>query len=181
MRELEDPLALESRNSIYKSISKNPGLHFRELQRRTKLAVGTLQYHLDYLQKNHLVRGEREGKFVRFYSVRAKTIGEETKIMPLLRHESMRHIVLYLMEKQRATNKVIARETGLSPSTVSWHLKKLAESGVIIKKRSGKKSFFSVANKSDVGKLLVHYRKSFLDGLVDGFAEIWKEEYLVEK
>lgn len=180
MEELEDALALESRNSIYKSISKNPGLHFRELQRRTGLAVGTLQYHLDYLQKFHLVRAEKEGKFVRFYSVRAKTIGEETRIMPLLRHQSMRRIVLHLMTKQRATNKVIARETGLSPSTVSWHLKKLTESQVVQKKRSGKKSFFSVVDKQAVGKLLVHYKKSFLDNVVEGFAEIW-EEYSVEK
>ncbi len=92
-------LQLDVRKRIYTEIERAPGLHFREIQRRTSLAVGSLQYHLDYLQKHHIVRTQSEGKFVRYYSVRGEQVGEGPQMvsgqntMAFLRHESTRKII----------------------------------------------------------------------------------------
>ncbi len=174
MDALEQALKLDIRKKIYGLIKKNPGLHFRELQRRVGIATGALQYHLEYLQKKHLVKTERETKFLRYYLVRADF--EETDLMALLRQESMRKIIVFLMQKRFATIPSISRDINLSPSTTSWHLDKLFEKKVVEKNRRGKKTFFKLIDKQKIATLLVNYRKSFLDVVVDNFVEIWEEE-----
>lgn len=175
MKEEGNALDLDIRNRIYRVIEKSPGLHFREIQRRTNTAVGSLQYHLEFLGKRHLIRAEREGKFVRYHAVRGKEEEADRKTLGLLRQQSVRRIVLFMLTNKRASNASISRAIGLSPSTTSWHIDKLVSAGLVEKKRRGRKSFFYLTNPNNVAGLLVSYRKSFLDELVDGFAEIWQE------
>jgi predicted transcriptional regulator len=177
MREeqLDEALALDVRSKIFRSISRNPGLHFRELQRRTSLATGSLQYHLDFLQKRHLVRADKQGQFVRYYSARGRQFGEDQKLMNLLRQESLRKIILFLLTKRRANNEKIAAAVALSPSTVSWHMLKLLEGGVVEKRRVGRKTFFYIIQPEKTIELLSSYKRSFLDEMVDGFVAMWEE------
>lgn len=177
-KELNEALALKSRDLIYKTISNSPGLHFREIQRRTGLATGSLQYHLDFLQKQHFIRMEKEGKFVRYYSVRGQTVKEESdkKIMSLLRQKSLRRIILYLLTKVKANNAEIASAIEKSPSTTSWHLDKLLKEGLIEKQISGRQSFFYLKNPDKARDLLISHKDSFFDSLVESFAELWEEE-----
>lgn len=173
MTELEEVLTVKAREKIYRTIDKNPGLHFREIQRRTDLAVGSLQYHLDYLQKQHLIRAEKQGKFIRYYSIRGKQLGEDKEIMSLLRQDSIRKIILFLLQNKRANNLRISNAVGLSPSTTSGYLTKLVEQGVADKRQRGRKSFFYLRESERIAGLLVEYRKSFLDDMVDSFVDIW--------
>ncbi len=174
----EKALQLGVRKKIYSEIEQSPGLHFREIQRRTSLAVGSLQYHLDYLQKHHIIRTQKEGKFVRYYSVRGPQVGEGEQFssgqntMAFLRHESTRKIILFLLNEKRANNERIAQEINLSPSTTSWHLDKLVEAGVLKKERAGRKSFFTLSSPHEAQKILVTFKQSFLDQAVDNFVEL---------
>src|SRR3989344_3157639 len=111
---LEEALQLEVRKKIYNTVKRNPGLHFRELQRRVGIATGALQYHLDYLAKKHLVKTERETKFLRYYLVRQDFA--ETGLMALLRQDSIRAIMVFLMQRRFANNNTIAASVNLSPS-----------------------------------------------------------------
>jgi predicted transcriptional regulator len=169
------PLELETRKRLYKIIEKSPGLHFREIQRRSGIAVGSLQYHLDYLQKHDFLVSQKEGKFVRYYAMRTKKIVEDKPLMALLRQEQPRHILLFLLQRKFATNERIAEEVQLSQSTTSAYLKKMVETGAIQKRKSGRKTHFFVAEKEKVAALLAQYKKSFFDGLVDNFVEVWEE------
>ena len=171
---LDEAVALSTRDRIYSTISKNPGLHFREVQRRTEIATGALQYHIDYLQKKHLVRSEKDGKFSRFYAVRGEDV--DTELMSLLRQESVRRIVLFLMKRRRATLPQISKEVSLSASTTSFHMQKLVQSEMIVQKNYGKKTYFSLKDKDRVLELLLTYKKSFLDEVVDNFVDLWEEE-----
>ncbi len=174
MFEPDDALYLEARNKIYKLVEKNPGLHFREIQRRSNLATGSLQYHLDFLQKRHLIKSLQDGKFVRYYSVRKRVKEEDEKVISLLRQDSVRKIILFLLTNKRANNAAISRSIKLSPSTCTFHLKKLTKADVIEKRQRGRKAFFYVKNPSQTAQLLVGYRKSFLDEMVDSFVELWE-------
>ncbi|MFA4855295.1 MAG: winged helix-turn-helix transcriptional regulator [archaeon] len=173
--QLNEALALGARNKIFRAISKSPGLHFRELQRRTKIATGSLQYHLDFLLKRHIIKAEKNGKFVRYYSTRGEQLGENQETMALLRQPSLRKIVLYLLTKKRANNERIAAAIGLSPSTVSWHMVKLVQGNLVEKRRVGRKTFFYIKDADNISALLSTYKKSFLDEMVDSFVEIWDE------
>jgi predicted transcriptional regulator len=170
-----ETLALESRNKVYQIIEASPGLHFRELQRRSGLAVGALQYHLDTLQKNHLIRVEKQGRFNRYFSVRGAQLGEQEKTISVLRQESARKIILFLLEKKQANNFDIANVSKLSASTVSWHLTKLVEAGIVSEKRAGRQKLFFVSNPQQTAQLLVSYKKTFFDELVDNFVDTWQE------
>ncbi|HLC79813.1 MAG TPA: winged helix-turn-helix transcriptional regulator [archaeon] len=171
--ELELALKLDVRKKIYNTIKKNPGLHFRELQRRVGIATGAMQYHLDYLVKKHLVKIEREVKFIRYYLVRQEF--EETALMSLLRQESIRKIIVFLMQRRFANNMTVASSIGLSASTTSWHLEKLAEAGIVEKIPRGRKTYFKIIDKQRIANLLVDYRRSFLDEMVNNFVEVWEE------
>ncbi|MEK6941932.1 MAG: winged helix-turn-helix transcriptional regulator [archaeon] len=173
MDELEDALLLEVRKKIYNSLKRSPGLHFRELQRRTKLATGSLQYHLDYLLKRHLLKQEKDLKFTRFYLVRDSF--ENHKEMNVLRQESLRKIVLLLLEKKRANNSQVSRWIGVSPSTASWHLSKLVEKGIVEKTKKGRKTVYTLIEPEKAKEILVKYKRSFLDEMVDNFVEVWQQ------
>ncbi|MEW6295852.1 MAG: winged helix-turn-helix transcriptional regulator [Candidatus Diapherotrites archaeon] len=173
--ELEQSLQLETRKKLYEAIEENPGLHFRELQRRVNLATGSLQYHLEFLQKKHLVRIEKQGKFNRYYTVRGRQFGEDSKLMSILRQESMRKIIVFLLQKKGANNSKIAENISLSPSTTSSHLKKLIELNLIQKKKKGKEKVYYITEPDKIALMLVEYKKSFLDEMVEGFADIWQQ------
>jgi len=175
MDDREKALQLTARRTVYDAIKSNPGLHFRELQRRTGMAVGSLQYHLDVLQRVHLVKATRKGKFLRFFPVIGEQTDEEKKTLSLLRNESVRKIVLLLLSKPHANNRQIAAFLELSPSTVSFHLQKLEESALVEKKKKGRKIFYSLAQPETAKQLLIGYRKSFVDDLVDSFVEVWEQ------
>ena len=179
--QLSEALALGARNKIYRAINKNPGLHFRELQRRTKIATGSLQYHIDFLLKRHLIKSEKTGKFVRYYSTRGPQLGTDQVTMGLLRQPSLRKIILFLLTKKRANNEKIAVAVGLSPSTVSWHMVKLVQGNIVEKRRVGRKTFFYIKEADNISALLSNYKKSFLDEMVDSFVDIWDEMQLSEK
>lgn len=173
MTELDDALALSAREKIYRTITKNPGLHFREVQRRTGLATGSLQYHLDFLAKRNLVKIVRQGKFVRYYNIRDGKLGDDETLMNLLRQESLRKIALFLLTRKSATNFSIASAVGLSPSTISWHLTKLVSNNIVGVRKRLRKKYFYLLDPVKVKGILRGYQKSFLDGLVDHFVEIW--------
>lgn len=176
MRDLDDVLALTSRDKVFKNIEDNPGLHFRELQRRTGLATGALQYHIDYLIRKHYVRQEKQGKFVRFFSVRGPKI-ENEKVLFLLRQNSLRAIILFLLGRRRANNDTIAEAVSLSPSTTSWHLQKLIDAEIVGSKKAGRKTYYFLCDKEIISELLISYQTSFLDSAVDSFVELFEQEF----
>jgi predicted transcriptional regulator len=165
---------LETRRKIYEQIKKSPGIHFRELERRLQLAVGSLQYHLQYLQKKNLIKASSDEDYVRYF-VKDRSLNEtERKIISFLRRSGCRHILLQLLENPNLNNKELSLAVGLSPSTISWNLNKLAEAGIIERKKIGRISKFVIVDPQAVSELLICYKESFLDTLVDGFIEMWK-------
>jgi len=131
--------------------------------------------------KRHLVRSEKKGKFVRYYSVRDAHSEEDSSTIGLLRQPSLRKIILFLLTKKRANNEKIAVAVDLSPSTVSWHMTKLVQGNLVEKRRVGRKTFFYIVEADRIAALLKTYKKSFLDEMVDSFVEIWDEMQIPQK
>ena len=174
LKKLEEAMAITPRDRIFSTIAQNPGLHFREIQRRTGIATGALQYHIDYLKKKNFVREEKQGKFSHFYSNQAEAV--DSSLMNLLRQESVRKIVLFLMDRRMATLHSISESVTLGLSTTSFHMQKLLASKIVLQKSIRGKIFFSLVDKGRVLALVVQYRKSFLDSLVDNFIDTWEKE-----
>lgn len=160
------------RQKIFTLISDCPGIHFRDAQRRTESATGNLTYHLDCLVKAGLLTSVRDGKYLRYYACKEKSI-KEKEILQFARRKTDRHILLLLLQNDRNTNEELSKILSLSPSTISWHIKKLIETNILSVKTEGRKVFYSVNSPELVSRILIKYKESYMDKLVDRFVEMW--------
>ena len=161
---------LTTRRRIYEEILLNPGLHFRELQSRLNMPTGVVEYHLGVLEKEGIVVSKMDGRYRRLYPNTAMT-RYERKIMGILRSKIGRRIVIFLIENGRTRHGDLAKNMDISPSTLSYHLSKLIKGGIIGREISGRERYYFVINEDLVAKVIIKYRRSFLDVLVDNFAE----------
>ncbi len=161
------------RKRIYSIIESSPGLHFRELKRRTGLGSGNLEYHLRYLEGIGIVKSDKANGKKRYYPAK---IGEKDReMLGILRQRNFRRIVLHLLEKERATNKDVAELLEVRPSTATWYLKQLLEKGIVRKEEKSKRVFYCLTQKTGATRLLITYRESFIDKIVDRFVESWEK------
>jgi len=168
-------LELETRRRLYDVIHASPGLHFRELERRLGLAYGTLQYHLEFLKKHGLVVEEKVGDYARFFPTGFRSI-RERELLSLLRQKTVRHLLLFLLEKQGVRNRDLAQRLKLSASTVSWHIGRLVASGAVEQEVKDGETVYRVSEPEAVIQLLLTYKTSFVDEIVDRFIELWERE-----
>jgi predicted transcriptional regulator len=167
-------LELETRKRIYNQIKKSPGINFRELQRRLDLVVGNLQYHLHYLEKRNMITASKDGDYVRYFAKDRSLNENERKTLSFLRRSSCRHILIQLLNNPNLNNKELSQAVDLSPSTISWNLNKLVEAEIIKRIKTGRISTFTIVDPSALCELLICYKESFLDTLVDGFIDMWE-------
>ncbi|WMW21611.1 winged helix-turn-helix transcriptional regulator [Methanolobus mangrovi] len=169
-------LELDTRKRIFETIQRSPGIHLRELERILDMAIGNLQYHLHYMEKKNLISALRDEQFVRYFIKDKELDGNDRKVLSFLRKKACRHILISLMEDPGMNNKDLSSAIGLSPSTVSWHLNKLVATGIVKKTVHGRESNFEVIGPEKVAELIITYKGSFFDRLLDNFIEMWEME-----
>jgi predicted transcriptional regulator len=174
----EEPL---TRRRIYELIRKSPGIHFRELQKKLGIAVGNLQYHLDRLEELGLIESVRENGYKRYYATTLRFSDEEKKIMSALRVRTEKLILIYLLINPFAKERELSKALNLSPSTISWHISKLVKLGIIDKVRNKAQLTLRIKDPEKVEKMLITYRETLIDKLVEGFVEVWGPEWLKKK
>ena len=165
-------LELETRKKIYLAVKKYAGSHFREIQRRSGLAVGSVQHHLHALAKSGLIREVKKGNNIVYFPREFES--GNTVLLGLLRQESIRKIILFIMMNKNCNHEQIVKYVNLSPSTISWHLKKLQQERIITAEKKGRKTFYKLAlDEKEIVNLLITYQESFVDTLVDRVIEMW--------
>jgi len=168
----EDYLALETRKRIYDLISSSPGLHKREIARELSMSLSTIDYHLHYMERKGILTARQDGKYKRYF-VSEKTEAMDKRIMPLLRQETPRRIVLFLLQHPQAIHKEICEAVKKAPSTISFHIKKLIDAGIVDEISLGREKAYVVKNPEKTADLIITYRSTFLDKAVDKFVEAW--------
>lgn len=167
-------LDLETRREIFALISEFPGLHFREILRRLNISSGNLNYQLNYMLKHDILVAIQDGNLKRYYII-GKVKANEKRILACLRNETARGLVLFLLLNPNSKFNEIAINFDLAPSKLAYHLKKLLEKEVIEKERKGRTTLYRVVDEEAIANVLISYRPSFLDGIVESFIEAWKE------
>ena len=171
MAELEDA-EIDTKAILLKHIEENPGIRYRELLRMTCLVNGVLTYHLAALEKSSVIKVDRQSRMTRYYPVNVPD--SESAIIKFVRHEPVRQIALFILENDMCTFNEIVDHVQKAPSTVSSHLKRLKEAG-IISVRYGEYQLYKLADKELVAEVLSKYRASFTDRVVDSYAEMMEE------
>lgn len=171
---MPDPLELASRKKIFECVRGSPGIHFREIQRRTNLPIGVLEYHLNYLVDRSLLSLDKQESFSRYFPS-GQISADKQRILSALRQEIPRGIILYLMSHPGATHGGVLNNFSISGGTLSYHVKKLVSRGVVKLDKVGRESRLTVIDPDKVADLLIIYRRTFLDKLVDDFVAMYVE------
>lgn len=117
-----------NRALIERTVSRNPGIAFSELKRKTGLATGVVQYHLRksdevIRRKNALLEKGFCGNCI------FRDICGEKCIYSILRKEVTRDVLELKTSGEK--NKEIAEELAIHPSTVTYHVQKLERAGLL--------------------------------------------------
>ena len=140
----------------------NPGTHLREVARRVEAPLGTALYHLDFLDDRGLLVARRDGRYKRYFP--AHSFGSDDKaLLTVLRHEVPRRIVVSLLGSSAATQRRLSVCLGVSRSTLSFHINRLLEEGIVGRERDGPEYVYHLADKARVRDVL----QRFADSLVD--------------
>lgn len=165
-------LELETRRRIYHTIRETPGIHFREIQRRLDMAVGTLEYNLHTLEKEGLLVTRDEG-YHKAYFTGTDMDRRDRDYMLHLRQELPRRIAMEIANDPGIQFKTIRERIGIYPSRLSYHLKRLEKAGIIRSKATGREKHYVCEEPQRVRRLIIQYQESFADRAVDRFADTW--------
>ncbi|UCD91688.1 MAG: helix-turn-helix domain-containing protein [Methanobacteriota archaeon] len=159
---------------IFRYISRYPGSYFREIQKGVDLATGVLEYHLNYRVKKGLLSTETERKRKRYY-VSEEIPHPDKRTIGLMRQKMPRRITIHAMLNPDCSFQDLRKEFEIAKSTLSFHLKKLEDAGILVSYLEGRKKFYKVADPEETARILISYKSSFLDAVLDSFAEVWLE------
>jgi len=169
MAELEE---VDIKAVLLRHIEESPGIRYRELLRMAGLVNGVLTYHLAALEKSDVIKVDRQSRMTRYYPVSVPD--NESAVLKFVRHEPVRQIVLFILENDMCTFNEIVDHTQKAPSTVSSHLKRLKEAG-IVSVRYGEYQLYRLADKELVAEVLSKYRANFADRVVDNYVDMIEE------
>ena len=176
MQITESSLSTETTDTkvlILKHIGQTPGIRYRELLRLTGFVNGVLTYHLAALEKANLIKVDRQSRVTRYYP--ANISDNHSSILKFIRHEPIREILIFILEHGMCTFQEIVEHTGKAPSTISTHLKRLKEARIISVRRGEYLQLYQVVRGELVAEVLSKYMPSFVDKVVDNYAELLDE------
>jgi predicted transcriptional regulator len=175
----EEILENENRRKIYVVIEGSPGIHLRELQRVLNMPLTTMEYHLSYMSRKKIIYSETDTHYKRYY---AKPLDDEDKkVLSALRQKRLREIVLLILSNGKAKYQFMADYLKVPHSTLSFYLKYLVDNGILLKEKVGYETIYTVKDDDKVVKVLVAYKASFLDKLIDKAIAMWLETYTREE
>jgi DNA-binding transcriptional ArsR family regulator len=191
-------LELETRKKIFNFISEYPGIHIREISRKTNIAFSTLRHHLNYLEKHDLAVRKNDGRYYRYYA-KDKIGRKDKKILDFLRQDTPRAIILLLFAYVECSLIEISDNLEKDPSTISYHLEKMQKMGIIEqvfidKGLISKKEFNLVIKRNRVTNetvymlkdygflynLLIRYKDNLFDNITVDTIVSYVDEFLKE-
>jgi predicted transcriptional regulator len=162
------------RDRILQFIRENPGCHLRKIKDELDLAMGTVQYHLDKLEKAGRITSQKQGLH-KYYFVVGAFEENEKQLLEVLSNETAREILMFIIEQKKYPSQIeISKHIGISSASVSWHIKRLQDYRIIDAIKEGKFKRYKLHgdSKQFVG-LLRNYYPSIWNRWSNRLAEIF--------
>lgn len=137
------------------------------------MSMGTIQYHLTSLEKQGKIISERRSLHRYYFPI---GIFEENQknILKILNQDTLREILLYIIERKDPTQTDIVNAIKISHASVNWHTQRLLSIGIISETREGKyKKYQFIGNPLKVVELLKNYHPSLWNRWSNRLAEIF--------
>jgi predicted transcriptional regulator len=161
------------RDRIIRFISENPGCHLRKIKDELDLAMGTVQYHLDRLEKAGRITSQKQSLH-KFYFLVGAFEENEKHILEVLSNETAREILMFIIEQNYPSQSEISKHIGISSPSISWHIKRLQDYRVIDAIKEGKfKRYKLHGDPKQFVALLRNYYPSIWNRWSNRLAEIF--------
>lgn len=153
-------------------VSSHPGVHLREICRALGLAMGDVQYHLRRLERDGRIHSVRRGVYKFFYP--ANLFGERQRdVLSVLSLDRPRELLLNIIEHPGSTQETLAGATHISQPTVSWHLKRLVDLGIVDRRQQGRTVTYSVAGGGEIATFIKTYHPTVWERWSSRLADIF--------
>lgn len=157
---------------ILRYIQEKPGCHLRQIKGELELAMGTVQYQLDRLEKAGKISSVRRGLYKHYFPV--GMLDNEKDILQVLSQETAREILMLIIEKGNPLHTEISEKVMISSASVNWHIKRLTRLGLISEEKEGKYKRYHLSGDSrPVVALLKNYYPSIWDKWSNRLAEMF--------
>jgi DNA-binding transcriptional ArsR family regulator len=80
---------------------------------------------------------------------------------------------MHLLANPAATFRSLLGVVTVSKSTLSFHMRRLVEAGLVLEDRDGREKRYQVERGERAAELLTRMRGSLMDDAVDSFVESW--------
>lgn len=158
---------------VIQFIQDHPGCHLRRIRSELEISMGTAQYHLARLEKAGRIASNRHGLF-RYYFPIGVFQDNEKNLLEILSHETARDILIFIIEQKNPTQTDIAERIGVSAASVSWHVGRLTELGVIGEIKEGKYKRYQLnGDPRNLVSLMKNYYPSLWDRWSNRLAEMF--------
>jgi len=181
-------LKLEIRQKIYKCIEKNPGIHIRELSRKSNIPFATLKYHIRFLEKINIIHIKKDNIYKRLYP--KKSLSKlDKEILGLFRNKTPCKIFISLIFLHYFSPRMLEKELEIPHSTLKYYIRKMEKVGIIEEatvenglihpfvnprrlnvavecRPIGREKFYKMKNQEVIQtayKLLISHKHSFFD------------------
>ena len=153
-------------------IQENPGCHLRKIKKELELAMGTVQYQLDRLEKAGKIKSNRHGLYKYYFSV--DLIESDKDVLEVLTQETAREILMFIIERVNPTHTDISAKIQISSASVNWHIRRLMEFGLIDEEKEGKyKRYRLRVDSKSIIALIKNYYPSIWDKWSGRLAEMF--------
>lgn len=166
------PTLQSTRDLILEYVKTHPGNHLRKIARDLNLGNGDLQYNLYVLEKEGSVCITRHGLYKVFFPTGVYA-PDETAILAALSTETQREILIHIIRSPSLSQNQLAKLVKLTPATVSWHMKRLTELGVVSKIRDGRHVTYRVlGDESSIERFVRSYHPTFWEKLSSKLTDV---------
>ncbi len=122
-------------------LSTAPGAYLGKMGRELEVPTSTLKYHLNILRSFDMVTTVKKGRCRHYFPKRRRFTDHEKRMFAALEHAPTRRMVEIVRHHPNVTQAGLVAQTGLSQSTVAWHMGKLEEMTLVVSERRGVKEY----------------------------------------
>jgi predicted transcriptional regulator len=174
---VEDGKSGETSKRILQFIQNNPGCHLRKIREMIGISQGTVQYHTDRLEKMGRITSTRSGLYRHYFPVGIFQ-NNEKEILQILRQETTRQILMFIVERQAPTQTDIVNSVGISASSVNWHMRRLFESRLVEEIKEGKHKRYQLQDRRVSSKYITELMRNYYPAIWEKWSDRLIEIFL---
>lgn len=166
------------RSRILHLVERFPGLHLRDIQRRSECSPMLAEYHLNVLERLELITSTHEGRYRHFFPKRHEAMSldrTDRRWLAMLRRPPVLAMVLALLEDGDVRPMALAKTLDLASSTASYQIRVAKKAGLLMTVSVDGVDRIRVADRARIVELLQAYHPT--PDLMTDYAALWSRVF----